>query len=109
MKNHVQLIGHLGQNPEVFNTENNKKILKISVATSGTYKNEKGEKVTTTEWHNCVAFGTRAEIIEKYCMKGSNVMVHGSLKTRKYTAKDNTERYATEILISDILFLDKKA
>jgi single-strand DNA-binding protein len=108
VKNHVQLIGHFGQNPEYFPSESGNHVAKVSLATNDSYKNKNGEKVTVTEWHNLVVFGSLAEIVNKFCSKGQNVVVTGSLKTRKYLNKENIEKYTTEIIVSDIVFLDKK-
>lgn len=108
VKNHVQLIGHLGQDPEFFPNAEGNHVAKVNLATSESYKNKQGERVTITEWHHLVVFGSLAEIVHKYCTKGNNVVVTGSLKTRKYTNKDNIDKYTTEIIVSDIVFLDKK-
>jgi single-strand DNA-binding protein len=107
-KNYVQLIGHLGQNPELHKAESGTMIAKASIATSATYKNEKGERVTSTEWHNIVCFNKRAEILHNYTGKGAQVLVTGSLRTRKYQTKEGHDRYTTEIIVNDIVLLDKK-
>lgn len=106
--NEVRLIGNLGQNPELFVSEKGNKILKVSLATNETYKNDKGEKVTTTEWHNLVLFGKRAEIVAKYCHKGSRLSIQGKLTSRSFVDKNDVTRYVTEINVNDALFLDKK-
>ena len=77
MRNRVQLIGNLGQNPEVKEIANGKAMAKFSMATNESYRNAKGEKVTDTEWHNIVAFGKLADIIGKYLKKGNEVAVEG--------------------------------
>lgn len=108
MKNKVQLIGHLGGNPEVKTFDNGNKVARISLATSDTYTNNKGERVTDTEWHNVVAWGKTADIAEKYLQKGAEVMVEGKLTYRDYTAKDGSKKYITEIVVSSLMMMDKK-
>ena len=109
LENEVRLVGHLGANPELFTAESGKKILKVSLATNETFKNDKGEKVTQTEWHNLVMFGKRAEVVAKYLNKGSHLAVDGKLKTRRYVDKAGIEKYVTEIIVNDALFLDKQS
>ncbi len=108
LRNKVQLIGHLGMNPEVKTIDNGKKFAKVSIATNESYKNAKGELVKETQWHNLVAFGKVAEIIENHLEKGSEVAVEGKLVNRNYTDKDGVKRYFTEIHVNELLLLDKK-
>ncbi|PZU20148.1 MAG: single-stranded DNA-binding protein [Shinella sp.] len=108
MKNRVQLIGNLGNAAEVKSFESGKKVANFSLATSETYKNEKGEKITDTQWHNCVAWGKTAEIIEKYTEKGTHLAVEGKLAHRNYEDKNGEKRYVTEIVINEIVLLSKK-
>tara|TARA_R110001592_G_scaffold186422_2_gene430775 strand:- start:676 stop:1014 length:339 start_codon:yes stop_codon:yes gene_type:complete len=108
LKNKVQLIGNLGNTPEVINLESGKKLAKISVATNETYKNSKGETVKDTQWHNCVAWGKTAEIIEKYLQKGNEVAIEGKLVNRSYEDKNGDKRYITEIVINELLMLGGK-
>ena len=75
LRNKVQLIGNLGNNPEIITLESGKKLAKFSIATNEVYKNSAGEKVTDTQWHNIVAWNKTAEIIEKYVTKGSELMI----------------------------------
>jgi len=106
MKNRVQLIGHVGQEPEV-KTVNNKKVAHITLATNDAYKNEKGEKVEQTEWHRLSAWGKTAEIIEKYVTKGKEIAIEGKLTHRSYDDKEGVKRYITEVVINEVLFLSK--
>jgi len=106
MKNKVQLIGHVGQEPEV-KTVNNKKVATLTIATNDFYYNEKGDKVEQTEWHRVTAWGKTAEIIEKYVTKGKEIAVEGKLTHRSYDDKDGNKRYVTEILVSELLLLGK--
>ena len=108
LRNKVQLIGNLGQNPEVKELNGGKKVAKFSLATNETYKNKAGEKVTDTQWHNLVAWGKTADIIEKYLKKGSEVAVEGKLLNRNYTDKEGVKRYVTEIQVSELLMLGSK-
>lgn len=108
LRNKVQLIGNLGMNPEIKTLDGGKKLAKFSLATNENYKNAKGEKVTETQWHNCIAWGKTAEIIEKFLSKGSEVALEGKLINRNYTDKDGIKRYVTEIEVSEILMLDSK-
>lgn len=107
LRNQVQLIGNLGQDPEIINLESGKKLARLSVATNETYKNAGGEKVTDTQWHNIVAWGKTAEIIEKYLLKGNEVALSGKLTSRSYEAKDGTKRYVTEIVCNELVMLGK--
>ncbi|MBP6001403.1 MAG: single-stranded DNA-binding protein [Flavobacterium sp.] len=106
MKNRVQLIGHVGQDPEV-KTVNNKKVATLTIATNDFYFNEKGDKVEQTEWHRITAWGKTAEIIEKYVTKGKEIAVEGKLTHRSYDDKDGNKRYVTEILVLELLLLGK--
>lgn len=108
MKNKVQLIGHLGMNPEVKTTESGKKLAKLNVATNETYRNAKGEKITDTQWHQIIAWGKAADIAEKYLQKGTEVVIDGKLINKSYTDKDSVKRYVTEIQANEILILSKK-
>ena len=108
LKNKVQLIGKLGNAPEVRNTESGKKLARFSIATSETYRNAKGEKVTETQWHNVIAWGKIAEIAEKYLGKGTEVAIEGKLMNNNYTDKDGVKRYNTEIQVHELLLLGAK-
>ena len=108
LKNKVQLIGNLGNAPEVRNTESGKKLVRFSIATNESYRNSKGEKITETQWHNLIAWGKVAEIAEKYLIKGTEVAIEGKLMNNNYTDKDGNKKYSTEILVHDILMLGSK-
>ena len=109
LKNKVQLIGNLGNAPEVKNTENGKKMVRFSVATNESYRNAKGEKITETQWHNLIAWGKVADIAEKYLTKGTEIAVEGKLVNRNYTDKAGVKKYVTEIQVNEILLLGSKA
>jgi single-strand DNA-binding protein len=107
IKNRVQLIGNVGNDPEIKNLEGGKKLANLTIATNDSYKNDKGEKVEQTEWHRVVAWGKTAEIIEKYVTKGNQVAIEGKLSHRSYEDKNGEKRYVTEIVVSDLLMLGK--
>ncbi len=108
LRNKVQLIGNLGANPEVVNLESGKKLAKFSIATNESYKNAQGEKVDDTQWHNVIAWGKTAEIVENYLTKGNEVAIEGKLVNRNYEDKEGNKRYVTEIVASELLMLGKK-
>ena len=107
LKNKVQLIGNLGNDPEIINLETGKKLAKFSVATNESYKNAQGEKITDTQWHNVVAWGKTADIIEKYVTKGKEVAIEGKLTNRVWEDKDGNKRYVTEVVCNELLMLSK--
>ena len=100
MKNKVQLIGNVGQDPEVKNLDGGKKVATISIATNDYYLNAKGEKVEQTEWHKAVAWGKTAEIIEKFVTKGKEIAIEGKLTHRSYDDANGVKRYISEVLIN---------
>ncbi len=107
LKNKVQLIGNLGQDPEIVNLENGSKLAKFAIATNENYRNAKGEKVEDTQWHNVVAWGKTAEVVENYLTKGKEVAVSGKLIHRSYETKEGEKRYVTEIKCNELLMLGK--
>ncbi len=107
LKNRVQLIGNLGNDPEIKKFDNNRTLAKFSLATSENFKNAEGEKVKETQWHNVIAWGNIAIIAEKYLKKGNEVAVEGKLITRSYEGKDGEKKYITEVVINEILMLRK--
>ena len=108
LKNNVRLIGNLGMNPEVKETTNGKKLAKFSIATNEQYRNEKGEEVKETQWHNLIVWGKQADIAGKYLKKGSEVAIEGKLSNRNYTDKEGVKRYLTEIVVNEFLMLGGK-
>jgi len=108
VKNKVQLIGNLGNAPEIKILDGGKKLARISLATNETYKNAKGEKITETQWHNVIAWDKTAEIMEKYFTKGLEVLIEGKLVNHNYTDKEGNKRYATEVQANELLILTKK-
>ena len=108
LKNKVQLIGNLGGKPEVKKTESGKKLAQFSIATSESYRNAQGEKVTETQWHRVIAWGKLAEIAEKYLEKGKEVAIEGRLINRSYNDKEGNKKYITEIQLNELLMLGVK-
>ncbi|HEX8334954.1 MAG TPA: single-stranded DNA-binding protein [Segetibacter sp.] len=109
LKNKVQLIGNLGNAPEIKTTEGGKKLARFSMATSESYRNAKGEKVTDTQWHTVVAWGKVAEIAEKFLNKGTEVAIEGKLINRSYNDKEGNKKHVTEVQASELLMLGDKA
>ena len=108
LRNKVQLIGNLGNNPEIITLESGKKLAKFSIATNESYKNAQGEKVTDTQWHNIVAWNKTADIVEKYVTKGKEIAIEGKLTSRSYETKEGEKRYVTEIVVNELLMLGSK-
>jgi single-strand DNA-binding protein len=109
IRNKVQLIGRLGTKAEVKHFETGKTKATLSLATKDVYKNAKGDKVEETTWHNLVAWGGTAEIIEKYTDKGSEIAIEGKLTNRSYEDKEGVKKYITEIVVEEVLLLGEKA
>ena len=107
LRNSVQLIGNLGQDPEIVNLESGNKLAKFSIATTDSYNNSKGEKIEDTQWHNIVAWGKTADIVENYLVKGKQVAIVGKLMHRSYETKEGEKRYITEIKCNELLMLGK--
>jgi single-strand DNA-binding protein len=107
LRNKVQLIGNLGNDPEIINLESGKTLAKFAIATNESYKNAQGEKVADTQWHNIVAWGKTAQIVEKYVTKGKEVAIEGKLTTRIWEDKDGMKRYTTEVVCNELLMLGK--
>ncbi len=108
LKNRVQLIGNLGNDPEIKNMEDGKKLAKFSIATNESYQNASGEKVKETTWHNLVAWGKQAELAEKYLHKGTEVVIEGKLINRSYNDKEGNKKYVSEVQVNDMLLLGSK-
>ncbi|HSD09100.1 single-stranded DNA-binding protein [Flavobacterium sp.] len=107
MKNRVQLIGNVGNDPEIKTFDGGSKKVSLNIATSDSYKNDKGERVDQTEWHTVVAWGKVAEIIEKFVTKGKQIAIDGKLTHRSYDDKNGDKRYITEVVASEIMLLGK--
>ena len=101
----MYLIGNLGQNPEMKNLENGKKLARFTLATTEEFKNSDGQKVKETTWHNIVAWNGTADLAGKYLRKGRQVAVEGRLVYKSYEDKNGVTKYVTEIVINELLFL----
>ncbi|WP_196895415.1 single-stranded DNA-binding protein [Aureivirga marina] len=108
LRNKVQLIGHLGMQPEIKVLDSGKKLAKFSIATKEVYKNQKGEKVEDTQWHNIIMWEKNAELAEKYLTKGKEIALEGKLTSRSYEDKNGDKKYITEIVASEFVMLGKK-
>jgi single-strand DNA-binding protein len=102
LRNRVQLIGRLGHSPEIVTLEGEKKLAKFSIATNESYKNPKGEKVENTQWHQVIAWGPTATLVEKYLTKGQEVAIEGKLNNKKFDDKNGVTHYTTEIIANEI-------
>lgn len=107
--NSVRLIGHLGGNSSFTIGNGGKKFFKASLATNEHYKDNQGNKQTSTEWHNIICFEGLAQLMNDYTAKGSHILIEGRLKTRQYTDDKGVSRYTTEIICEEVLFLNSKA
>ena len=105
--NKVILVGNTGKDPEVRHLESGVTVASFSLATSETYKNKSGDKVTNTEWHNIVVWRGLADIAEKYIKKGTQLYVEGKIRTRSWDDKDGNKRYTTEIIADNIQLLGR--
>jgi len=106
LRNRVTLIGNLGSNPEINTFESGKKKASFTLATNDYYKNNEGEKIQDTQWHNVIAWNHQAELIERYVSKGQEIAVEGRLATRSYEDKTGITRYVTEIILQELLLLN---
>ncbi len=107
--NKVILIGNITRDPAVKTTESNKKVALFTIATNRYFKTADGEQKSESEFHNCVTWGNLAERCEKHLTKGKLVYAEGRLKTRVIEKEDGTKSYKTEVVVSNIIFLNKKS
>lgn len=106
--NKVILVGNVGVDPEIRYLEGGAAVTTVRLATSETYKNKNGERITQTEWHNVVMWRGLAEIVEKYVKKGSQLYVEGRLRTRSWDDKEGNKRYTTEVVADTMKMLSRK-
>jgi single-strand DNA-binding protein len=107
IRNQVQLVGRLGANPQIKILENGTKLARFAIAINNTFSNKKGEKVTSTQWHNVIAWGNLANIAELILQKGTHVTIDGKLINRSFSDKLGNKRFSTEIMVSELLVLNK--
>lgn len=105
LRNKVQLIGRLGQDPEIKTLESGKKVARFNLATNESYKNSEGAKIDETTWHSIVVWNGLAELTSKYLTKGKEVCIEGRISYRSYTDKNGIQRNVTEIVASDMVML----
>ncbi|MGN6178029.1 MAG: single-stranded DNA-binding protein [Mucilaginibacter sp.] len=103
LRNSVRLVGNLGMDPEIRALDNNRKMARVSIAINESYKNDKGEKITDTQWHSLVMWGQQAKFAEDYLKKGDEIAIEGKLSSRSYTDKDGNKRYVTEVVVNDFI------
>jgi single-strand DNA-binding protein len=107
--NKVQLIGNLGNDPEVRTTSGGNRVATFSLATSRSWNGPSGDKQEKTEWHRCVVWNTKssqlADIIEKYVKKGDKIYVEGRIEYRQWQDKEGQTRYSTEINVREMIML----
>ena len=108
LRNKVQLIRHLGADPEIKTFDSGKKKATLSLATSDNYKKADGEKVEQTQWHNIIAWGKTVDVVEKYLHKGSEIAVDGKIQYRSYEDQNGEKKYITEIVLNEMIMLGKK-
>lgn len=107
LRNKVQLIGHVGQEPEIKILEGGKKLARFTIATNEVYYNDQKEKITDTQWHTIAAWGKTAEIIESFVNKGKEIALEGKLTHRMWEDKNGEKRYSTEVVANEVLLLGK--
>lgn len=107
-KNIVILIGMVGQDPELREFGEGKKVANFSLATNKSYKPANGERKTETQWHRIKAWGKDAEFIGNYIKKGDMVCVEGEIQYGKYTSKEGVEKYTTDIVVNKVQSLSSK-
>ncbi len=107
MKNRVQLIGNVGNDPEIKQFDGGKKLANLTLATNDYYTNDKGEKVSQTEWHRVSAWGKTADLIEQFVTKGKEIAIDGKLTHRSYEDKNGEKRYITEVVANEVMLLGK--
>jgi len=106
--NKVTLIGNVGKDPETRYLESGVPVSTFSLATSESFKNKNGERVTSTEWHNIVLWRGLAELAEKYVHKGDPLFIEGKIRTRTWEDKEGRRRYTTEIIANNMIMLSPR-
>ena len=107
LRNHVQLIGRVGQDTELKTLDSGNALLNLSLATNDYYKDKDGNKQERTEWHRLTAWGKTAENLSKFVKKGDEIAIEGKLTHRSYE-KDGETRYATEVIINEFVLFGSK-
>jgi len=108
LRNSVRLVGNLGMNPEIKTFDNNRRLARVSIATNESYKNDKGEIITNTQWHFLTFWNMQAKLAEDLLKKGDEVAIEGRLSSSSYVDKDGNKRYTTEVVVNDFLKMSAK-
>ncbi|MCB0792430.1 MAG: single-stranded DNA-binding protein [Flavobacteriales bacterium] len=108
LKNNVQLIGNLGNDPEIRETAGGKRMARMSVATNDSYRNQAGERIDDTQWHTVVAWGKQADLVQGMLRKGSHVVLQGRLVHRSFEGRDGQKRFMTEVVMNEFQVMDRK-
>lgn len=103
--NKVILVGHLGKDPELKYTSNSRAVVNFSLATNERWTSQDGQKQEKTTWHNIVAWGKQAEVINEYLRKGRQVYIEGRIDNRSWDKEDGTKGYISEVVVQNIQFL----
>ncbi len=107
IKNKIQLIGNIGKDVDITTFESGNKVAKVSLATNESYTNKNNDKVTSTQWHNLVAWGKTADILEKFVKKGDTLGIEGKLEYRDYDDKKGVNRRVAEIIVSEVFLFPR--
>ncbi len=107
LKNNVQLIGRLGNDPEVRTFDSGKKMATFSLATNDIYFNNEGEKIEDTQWHNIVVWGKKVDVVDSYLKKGNEIAMNGKINNRSYE-KEGEKKYITEINMNELHMMGGK-
>lgn len=105
LKNSIQLIGRLGKDPEIIHLTSGKTLAKVSLATNEYYRNAKGEKQSSTSWHNCIAWGKTAQIMETLLKKGKEVAIRGKLTYQHFEDKNGNKRYLPQVVVNEFVLI----
>ncbi len=107
LQNSVQLIGNLGKAPERVGKKKgaDNAMVRFSLATNESYTNKDNERVDNTQWHNCIAFGRKAEVLEEYCDKGTKLAIQGRIRYEQYEDKQGVSRMGVSIQVMEFMFL----
>lgn len=105
IRNRVSLIGRTGSDVEIITFDNGSMKASVSLATNDYYTNQEGEKVEETQWHNLIAFGKTAEILQKYVFKGKEIAVEGKIQYRSYENSEGLKKTLTEIRLAEVILL----
>lgn len=107
LKNRVQLIGRLGQDPEIITFEDGGKIARFNLATDDSYKDKQGNKIERTYWHPVVVKNGLVKVVENYITKGKEIAIEGKLTNRSWDDNDGKKHYVTEVVVNELLMLGK--